>query len=102
MDCCGSHRAHGENDTKHENHEKHNGRESGRESSESNNLKGGQIMKMDKKVVLWIVIGVMLVLLLYLTFFKGGASASQVGNVASSVQSVGSAAPSYGGMVGGC
>ena len=64
-------------------------------SGKTNDMKGGE--KMDKKITLWIVIGVLFVVALLLTF-KAGAS----GNVAA-LQSAGSVASSASsGMVGGC
>jgi len=74
-DCCSNHGS-------HKNHE--------------SNVKGGL---MDKKLVMWIIIGVMLVLMLFLTF-KGGASTAST--AVGAAKSAGSSAASYSGMVGGC
>jgi len=51
---------------------------------------------MDKKVILWIVIAILVVATVYIAFFKGGSTGSAI----STVQSAGQAASS--GMVGGC
>ncbi len=65
-------------------------------------VKGGKSILMEKRIVLWIIIGALFLAVLFLTFKTGGAGAS-TGNV---VQSAGiaakSVASSSGGMVGGC
>ncbi len=62
-------------------------------------MKGG-IRKMDRRITLWIVIGAMFVLTLFLTF-KAGAVGGSVGNIGATTTSVKSAVASSG-MVGGC
>ncbi len=67
---------------------------------------------MDKKVILWVVLGVLLLLVLFQTFqisIIGKSIAGGTGNAvsnanmpASSAPSAPSSAPSSGGMVGGC
>lgn len=54
---------------------------------------------MERKVALWIVIGILFVVTLYLVFQAGGSSVSQ--NIGSTASSATSAASSSG-MVGGC
>ena len=72
-------------------------------SEYSNNMgkmKGGKIIKMEKRITLWIIIGILFVAVLFL-IFKTGAS----GSSSTVVQSAGSAAKSAAsssGMVGGC
>jgi len=68
------------------------------EKSKSENVKGGSV-KMDKKVLMWIIIGVLFLAVLFLTFKtnsintiqSAGAAAQTAASVASSSQ-----------MVGGC
>ena len=71
-------------------------------SSENNNhpeeMKGGKT-KMDRKIVLWIIIGVLFVATLLLVFKLGVVGSSPIGASANAGQT---AAASYGGMVGGC
>ena len=52
---------------------------------------------MDKKTLLWVGIGVLFVVALFLSF-KAGSGVNSVQAVGSVAQSV----ASYGGMVGGC
>ncbi len=55
---------------------------------------------MDKKrIALWVVIGILAVLVVYVTFFKGSASSADVG--AQAIKSTAQASR-YSGMVGGC
>ena len=72
-------------------------------TSSNKEMKGGILdkdksgsFKMDKKVILWIIIAILVVAVIYITFFRGGSTGSAV-NV---VQSAGQVASS--GMVGGC
>lgn len=58
-------------------------------------MKGGQSIKMDKRMTLWIAIGVLFLVALFLVF-KAGAT----GNVAAVQSATKSVASS--GMVGGC
>ena len=53
---------------------------------------------MDKKITLWIIIGVLFLVALFLTFKAG----SVVGSVQVASTAASSVASSYGGMVGGC
>lgn len=53
--------------------------------------------KIDKRIALWIVIGVLFVVALFLVF-KAGASSSSLGSVTNAATSASSSA----GMVGGC
>ena len=62
----------------------------------SEKLKGGKTTKMERKTLLWIVIGILFLAVLFLTFKVG------VGGVAGNVVQSAVAAPSSGGMVGGC
>ena len=62
-------------------------------------LKGGKTQKMNTRMMLWIIVGGLFIVALFLTFKIGVASAEQVQAVASTTKS---AASSYGGMVGGC
>lgn len=48
------------------------------------------------KLVLWGVIGLLLLAVVYVTFFKGSVSTAQLG------ANAGQAASAYSGMVGGC
>lgn len=66
--------------------------ESTREESKAN-LKGG---KMDKRILLWIIIAILVLAVIYVVFFK------DTGSVSAAAGSASSAAQSYGGMVGGC
>jgi len=61
--------------------------------NQNKNMKGG---KMDyKKAALWGVIGILLLAVVYVTFFQGSASTSDIaGQTAQASQ--------YAGMVGGC
>ena len=68
-------------------------------SEYSNNIekvKGGKSIKMERKTWLWIIIGILFLLVLFLVF--------KVGTTGNVVQSAGSAAQSVAssGMVGGC
>jgi hypothetical protein len=51
---------------------------------------------MDRNIVLWIVIGILVVLVIYVTFFNGSADNSTL----SAGKTAGEVA--YSGMVGGC
>jgi len=62
-------------------------------TSTKEKMKGG---KMDKKIILWIVIALLVIAVIYVTFFRGGSTGSAI----SGVQSAGQVASS--GMVGGC
>lgn len=55
--------------------------------------------KMNKRIVLWVVIGLLFAVALFLTF-KAGAGTGNVVQTASAAQSAASSASS--GMVGGC
>ncbi len=58
--------------------------------------KGGKMkMEINMKLVLWIIIAILAIAVIYVLFFKGSTSGSIV-------SSVGQAAKSSGGMVGGC
>ncbi|PJE81906.1 hypothetical protein COU58_00260 [Candidatus Pacearchaeota archaeon CG10_big_fil_rev_8_21_14_0_10_32_42] len=61
----------------------------------SENLKGGKI-KMERNVLLWGVIGVLFIVALVLVFQVGASG------VQAATSTAGAAAPSAGGMVGGC
>ena len=67
----------------------------------SKKMKGGKTIKMERRLLLWIVVGVLFVAVLFL-IFKAGAA----GNAGAVAQSVGSAAQSAASsssaMVGGC
>lgn len=93
MDCCEI------NNEKHETMRDHRFLKHSN-SSESLNMKGGRRRKMNARITLWIVIGVMFVATLFLTFKAGAAGRVET------VQAVSSAAKttasSYSGMVGGC
>ncbi len=52
--------------------------------------------KIDKRIALWVVIGVLFIVALFLVFKAGAGSAVSVGSAAKSVAS------SSAGMVGGC
>jgi len=60
-------------------------------------------MEIKKKTMLWVVIGVLFVLALFMTF-KAGASPSVATSTtqAASVAAKSAASTPYGGMVGGC
>lgn len=71
--------------------------------SSNNEVKGGRIsdtkkgnFKMDKKVILWIVIAILVLAVVYVTFFRGGSTGSAISGAQSAGQVVSS------GMVGGC
>ena len=69
------------------------------DSKSSNEVKGGRF-RMEKRFVLWIVVGVLFLATLFLTFKAGsgsGVEAAQATGLA-----VKSAASSGAGMVGGC
>ena len=74
------------------------------ESQENKKLKGG--FKMDRRLIMWVIIGILFLAVLYLTFNAGSSSAGTAGAViqsASAAKSSGiQSAASYGGMVGGC
>ena len=71
-----------------------------KEESKKNEMKGGS-SKMNKKIVMWIVIGVLVLAVVYLTFKAGNTSSA--GAVVQSAGAVKSAAQSAAsGMVGGC
>lgn len=61
-------------------------------------MKGGFIM--DKKIMLWIVIGVLFLVTLFLTFKAGSINVESIQS--SSLVAKSSAAQSSSGMVGGC
>jgi hypothetical protein len=56
---------------------------------------GGK-MKIDKSMVLWGFIAILLILVVYVVFFQGSASAETVGPATQAARA------SYSGMVGGC
>ena len=51
-----------------------------------------------KKLVLWIIIGILVVLVIYVAFFKGTVDS----NTLSAGKAAGQVVASSGGMVGGC
>lgn len=60
----------------------------------------GTKLKMDKKsLTLWIVIGILALLVIYVVFFK---DASTAGNAVAATGRAATSAASSGGMVGGC
>lgn len=63
-------------------------------------MKGG-IFKMNTRIALWAVIGVLFVATIYLTFKTGDVSAAQ-SSAQTTVVAVKSAATSSNAMVGGC
>ncbi len=65
----------------------------------SGKMKGG-LLKMDRRITLWIVVGVLFVVALFMTFKAGTVASSEVVQTAGTVAR--SAASSSGGMVGGC
>ena len=67
-------------------------------NNEEVNMKGGKSMEIDKKTMLWIVIGLLVLATIFLTLKASSIGAVQ--SVASGVQAVASTASS--GMVGGC
>lgn len=62
---------------------------------QGDNMKGGKA-KMNKKVLLWVVIGALFLVVLYLVFAAGTGSSAAVQGAGSAVQSSSSS------MVGGC
>lgn len=62
-------------------------------------MKGGYL-KMERRIMLWITIGVLFLVALYFVFQAGGSSSvsQNIGSTASTATS----AASSGGMVGGC
>jgi len=70
---------------------------------ESKKSEGGN-GKMSKRITLWIVIGALFVVALFLTFKAGSYAGSieAVQGASTALQGVTSSAASYGGMVGGC
>ena len=91
MDCCGN-KTHKENDMKA------NGKFSGSNFQEK--IQKGGKMEIEKKTLLWIVIGALLVVLMYMTFI--GGDASQVSSATQAATSAATSAASSSGMVGGC
>ncbi len=67
----------------------------------NNEMKGGDL-KMERKLIMWIVIGILVLAVLYLTFKTGSTSgnAAVIQSAAASQSAAQSAASS--GMVGGC
>lgn len=57
--------------------------------------KGGKT-KMDKKIILWIIIAILAVLVIYVVFFRGIGSGQAIAAVSQTARS------SSSGMVGGC
>ena len=57
--------------------------------------------KMERRIVLWIVIGILFLSVLYMTF-KAGSASTSIQSAQAAASSASSAASSYGGMVGGC
>lgn len=53
-------------------------------------------MKLDRNTILWILIGALLLLVVYIVFFKGSLSTGSLAG------QTGQAASRYAGMVGGC
>ena len=62
-------------------------------------LKQEENLKMDRKVILWIIIAILIIAVVYVVFLRGG-STGQVVQTAQSAGQVASQASS--GMVGGC
>lgn len=69
-------------------------------NSNKKEMKGGSF-KMDRKLIMWIVIGVLVLAVVYLTFKAGSSSGNAVVETAGAVKSAAQSAAS-GGMVGGC
>lgn len=57
---------------------------------------------MDRKIILWIVLGVIVLLVLFQTFYISSVGKAIAGKVASGVAGNAANVPSGGGMVGGC
>ena len=71
-----------------------------RENENITQVKGGKSIKMEKRIWLWVVIGVLFLLVLFLVFKAGTGGSSST-----TIQAAGSAArtaASSSGMVGGC
>ena len=83
MDCCT------------ENHDKAHSN-----SQSSNEMKGGRF-RMEKRLVLWIVIGVLFLATLFLTFKAGSGNSVGIAQATSLVAKSATASPGAG-MVGGC
>ena len=82
MDCCNT-----KQNTKKENKEE--------------SMKGGKSMaKINKKTILWIVIGILVIATIFLTFKSSSIGTGAAQSTASAVRTAASTASS--GMVGGC
>ena len=83
MDCCT-----GNHDKAHSN------------SQSSNEMKGGRF-RMEKRFVLWIVIGVLFLAVLFLTFKAGSGGSVEIAQAATLAARSAASSPGAG-MVGGC
>ncbi len=63
-------------------------------------VKGGKLIKMERRIWLWIVVGILFIAVLFLVFKAGAGGAT--GNVVQTAGSVAKSAASSSGMVGGC
>mgnify|MGYP001580169930 FL=1 len=81
MDCC------------HTGHEKHENMQNNHENTQ-NKTSGG---KINRKILLWIIIGILFIAVLFMTFKSANSSAAQATG-----QAVKTAASAGSGMVGGC
>lgn len=68
-----------------------------KKSSVSKEMKGGN-RKMNLRIVLWVVIGVLFIIAVVLTFKTGVVGSVPIETASTTAK----AAASYGGMVGGC
>ncbi|GBE20226.1 MAG TPA: hypothetical protein ENG87_00565 [Candidatus Pacearchaeota archaeon] len=69
----------------------------------SNNIgkvKGGKSIKMERRIWLWIIIGILFIAVLFLAFKAGAGGATK--NVVQTAGSAAKSAASSSGMVGGC
>ena len=69
------------------------------EKQKSGNMKGGSVLKMDKKMLMWIIIGILFLAVLFLTFKTNSISVQSAGTIA---KAAASSASSGSQMVGGC
>ena len=68
----------------------------GSDNSENKIEKGGEVKMNFKKIIPWIVIGILALVVIYIFFFKGTFGSG------SAVSSAGQVIQSSAGMVGGC
>ncbi len=75
--------------------EEHNEKEHGEEEHQEEQNKAGKF-KLDKRIVLWIIIAILAIAVIYVVFFKDATTGQAIASAGQAARS------SSSGMVGGC